>query len=204
VNKFLLVIAAFGILSSTTTAKAQDYNNNSSTSVNEAATISQPIRIYKNTDLNFGGLFSGISGGDIHVFGTIGALTIPPSGAPSGATTTSATYPGGSGPKKYLGSGPSNIATQVASFIVTGEPSLTYSISVSGGTSIISGSGNQMTITLDHPTGGAVNPAGTGGTIQVSGEPGTDKFTVGGTLKMNPGQASGHYSGSFNVTVCYN
>ena len=61
-----------------------------------------------------------------------------------------------------------------------------------------------MAVVLDNPAGGAVNGSGTVGTLQTSGDPGTDKFTIGGTLTVKASQASGVYTGSFNVTVAYN
>jgi hypothetical protein len=90
--------------------------------------------------------------------------------------------------------------------VVTGEPSLTYSICVSGGTSVCHATlpGCIMNVALDAPCGGAVNSSGTSGTIQSTGETGTDKFTIGGTLTVASQQASGSYSGEFSVTVAYN
>ncbi len=204
VKKFFMLAAGIAILHFADVAKAQ---NDCSTSVNEAATISQPIKLYKNTDLNFGSIVTGVAQGNVHVFGTIGALTIPASGSPTGVTTTSATYPGGTGPAKYTGTGLGNVQAQVSSFIVTGEPGVTYSITVSGGTSVKTGIGDAphtMTVVLDNPAGGAVNAGGTMGTLQTSGNPGTDKFTIGGTLTVKASQLSGLYTGTFNVVVAYN
>lgn len=180
-------------------------------SVNEAATICLPIRIYKNTDLQFGGLVSGSVGGNVHVFGSIGSVDLSIGGVPSAATTTNSTYPGAGGPIRFTGQGAgtlgstARLAPQVASFIVTGDPCATYSIIVSGGTTITNTTnGSSMPLTLDPPSGGNVNGAGNQGTISSSGVVGTDRFTVGGTLSVGAGQMPGYYTGTFCVTVAYN
>jgi len=200
-------LAAAMILASAGMSEAQ---TSSSTSVNEAATISQPIRLYKNTDLNFGGIVAGLVGGNVHVTGTITTVTL--SGTPSALTTTTETFPGGTGPAKYTGSGTSgagftaNVAAQVASLIVTGEPCLTYAISVTGGTLVTDGTfpGHTMVVALDPPSGGNVNVGGTAGQIANTGDPGIDKFVIGGVLTVGALQTSGLYTGTFNVSVNYN
>lgn len=202
----------FAVIIILVSAGRMSAQNSASTSVNEAATISQPIQIFKNTDLNFGSIIAGLVGGNVHVTGTIGALTTA-SNPPTGVTTTSESFPGGSGPSPYSGGSSSSgagfslkVSAQVASFIVTGEPCLTYSIAVSGGTSVSDNTfpGHTMAVVLDKPIGGNVNGSGTGGTIQNNGDPGTDKFVIGGTLTVGPFQTSGLYTGSFSVQVCYN
>jgi len=206
-NSIKYFVAAI-ILSSAGISLAQTSAN---TTAQEAATISQPIQIWKNTDLNFGGIVSGLVQGNVHVTGTIGTL-VTTTNPPTGATTTSITFPGGTGPVAYTGTGtsafsnPTKVTAQVASFIVTGEPCLTYSIAVSGGTTVTDQSipGHSMAVVLDHPSGGAVNVGGTAGTIQNTGDPGTDKFIVGGTLTVGAFQTSGLYTGSFSVVVTYN
>lgn len=186
--------------------------NNYAQSVNEAATISLPIRIYKNTDLEFGGVISGSASGNVHVYGTIGTVSLNGGGDPSATTNSSVTYPSGNGPIKFTGQGggslgqTARLAPAVASFIVTGDPSATYSILVSGGTSISNTTvgGSTMSVTLDKPSGGNVNGAGNQGTISSNGVAGTDRFTVGGTLHVGAGQVSGYYTGTFCVTAAYN
>jgi len=201
--KFLFAVAIY--LGSSGLVLAQ---TSASTSVTEAATISQPIRLFTNTNLNFGGLVGGLTAGNVHVYGTVGTITIPGSGSPTAPTTTNVTYPGGTGPVKYTGSSSAlgftaNVAAQVASLIVTGEPCLSYSISVSGGTTVSDNTfpGHTMAVVLDKPAGGNVNAAGTAGVLSTAG---TDEFTIGGVLTVGAPQTSGLYTGSFNVTVAYN
>jgi hypothetical protein len=208
-KKSISLFFAAIILSSAGLAQAQ---NSASTTAQEAATISQPILIYKNTDLNFGGIVAGLVSGTAHVTGTIGTLTVPVSGSPTGVTTTAIAFSPSNGPIAYTGTGtssysnPTKVTAQVASFIVTGEPCLTYSIAVSGGTTVTDQSipGHSMSVALDHPAGGNVNVAGTAGQISNNGDPGTDKFTVGGILTVGAFQTSGYYTGSFTVVVTYN
>ena len=81
-----------------------------------------------------------------------------------------------------------------ASFTVTGLPLFTYAITLPGSTSITAG-GNSMTVNTFTST-----PSGSG----QLGVLGSQALTVGATLVVGASQASGSYSGTFNVTVVYN
>lgn len=85
---------------------------------------------------------------------------------------------------------------QPAQFLVTGDPNMTYAITLpADGTVTLS---NGVT---DMPLSGFVSdPAGSG---VLSGS-GSQVLSVGATLGVSAGQPPGSYSGSFNVTVNYN
>jgi len=92
-----------------------------------------------------------------------------------------------------LASGPGT----AADFIVTGEPSATYAITLPASVSL-TGPGPAMTADtfVSSPT-----PTGT-----LSAGPGTETILVGATLNVAAGQTAGAYTtaGTFNVTVNYN
>lgn len=83
-----------------------------------------------------------------------------------------------------------------AQFMVSGDPNLTYSISlpVDGSVTLHSGA-NSMAL-----NGFTSNPAGTGRL----GGGGAQTLMVGATLSVAHSQAIGSYSGTFGVTVNYN
>ena len=85
-------------------------------------------------------------------------------------------------------------ATAAAAFNVTGQGSATYSISLPASTTVTSG-GNTMTVNAF-----ASNPSGTG----ALSAGGSQALTVGATLNVGASQATGTYTGTFNVTVTYN
>ena len=82
-----------------------------------------------------------------------------------------------------------------AKFKVNGEGTSTYSITLPTTDQTISdGASHNMTINAFECSAGAV------GTLVG----GTQDFTVGATLNVGASQATGVYTGSFNVTVNYN
>lgn len=90
--------------------------------------------------------------------------------------------------------GPSGGVTS-AQFTVTGIPLFTYAITLPGSAVLTSG-GNTMTVNTFTS-----NPSGTG---QLQVILGSQILTVGATLNVGANQASGTYTGTFNVTVVYN
>jgi len=82
-----------------------------------------------------------------------------------------------------------------ATFAVVGLPSATYSITLPSSVTVADLSSNNMTI--DTFTS---NPSGTG-SLSVLG---TQTLNVGATLHVNANQATGLYTGTFDVTVVYN
>lgn len=85
---------------------------------------------------------------------------------------------------------------QPAQFVVTGDPSMTYAITLPADGTVALSNG-----TTNMPVNGFVSdPAGSG---VLSGS-GSQVLSVGATLGVSAGQPPGSYSGSFNVTVNYN
>ncbi len=91
-----------------------------------------------------------------------------------------------------------------ASFLVTGEPLYTYSITVPATIALSETGGGAMTVNnvkVKSDSGVEGGPAALGKLIALAG---TETFTVGGTLAVGATQASGAYTGTFSVTVQYN
>ncbi len=82
-----------------------------------------------------------------------------------------------------------------ASFEVSGDPNATYTITLPASILLSDGGENQMTV-----DGFVSNPNGTG---TLSGA-GSQTINVGATLNVSAGQATGSYSGTFEVSVDYN
>lgn len=80
---------------------------------------------------------------------------------------------------------------QAGKFRVTGNPNTAYSFTVSPSVTL-TGPGTAMTASI---SGSSVN----GGLTAA----GIDDITTGGTLTVNSNQASGAYTGTYNVTVNY-
>ena len=121
------------------------------------------------------------SGGDMD-FGTLaaddtaGTVTVTPAGARTSVNV-------------YLFGG----FPTAASFDVTGASGQAYSITFPSPATLTSG-GNTMTVdTFNHDAGATPTLVG-----------GSDTFNVGATLHVGAAQASGTYSGTFDVTVSYN
>lgn len=79
-------------------------------------------------------------------------------------------------------------------FTITGEPTLTYTTTLPAGTI------NITNVALNTMTVGTFN-SNASGTIPGGG---TETFSVGATLTVAVGQASGTYTGTYPVTVQYN
>jgi protein-disulfide isomerase len=110
-----------------------------------------------------------------------GTVTISPAGARS------------SGGGVFLVSSGAGAA---ASYTVGGTSSATYAITLpSNGEVVLTSGPNSMAV-----NNFSSSPAGTG----VIGGGGTQTLSVGATLTVGGNQATGSYSGSFNVTVEYN
>lgn len=86
-----------------------------------------------------------------------------------------------------------------ALFSVTGDPSVTYSITLpaNGVVSLTSGAN---TMAVDNFTS---NPSATTPSTGLLSAGGSQTLSVGATLSVGSNQASGSYSGSFSVTVNY-
>lgn len=110
--------------------------------------------------------------------GTGGTVTVPPTGeiTTSGGLTLTTQLP-----------------TGAAQFKVTGEAGFHYSISMDATTTISNGSGGSMNVaSLEHNATGTLDGGG------------EEIFRVGGVLTVSSGQATGSYTGTFNVDAAYN
>jgi len=110
--------------------------------------------------------------------GTGGTVKVTSSGvvAPSGGLTLTTQLP-----------------TGPAQFKVTGEADFHYSITMATSTTLTNGSDGSMTVNnLEHNATGTLNGLG------------EEVFKVGGVLSVSSGQATGSYTGSFNVDAAYN
>jgi hypothetical protein len=109
---------------------------------------------------------------------TGGTVTVSPAGAATPSAGVTIVTPG---------------SVSAATFNVTGEPSTAYTITLP--TSITISNGAQ-TMAVDTFTS---NPGGTGALSPA----GTQLLAVGGKLTVGVAQATGSYTGTFNVTVAY-
>jgi len=87
-----------------------------------------------------------------------------------------------------------------AAYNVSGAVNTTYSITLPASITVTSGPAN-MTINALLARTASAGSDGLTGTLSAGG---TDSFTVGGTLNVSQGQATGTYTGTFDVTVAYN
>ncbi len=142
------------------------------------ATIMPAISASKNTNTD--------TNGDL-AFGVIvpgessGTVTISPS-------TSNRTYRGG---VALVAS-----TSGAASFNITGSANAVYTVTLPDTDTIdISSAGNIMKVQsfTIHPPSGSANLGADGQAI----------FNVGGTLLVEPNQAAGSYTGTFQVTVAY-
>jgi Domain of unknown function (DUF4402) len=117
--------------------------------------------------------------GDVVAGGSAGTVVLTPAGVRSAAGGTTLGNAGG---------------TAAAAFNVTGQGSATYAITLPASTTVTSGA-NTMTVNAF-----ASSPSGTG----ALSAGGSQALTVGATLNVGASQATGTYTGTFNVTVTYN
>lgn len=131
-----------------------------------------PIGIVNNRGLSFGKFAA--------AFG--GAVTISPSGARSA-----------SGGVVLLSSG----SGAAAQFTVSGDPNLTYDITLpaNGSVALTAGPGQSMAVRDFTSSPSVTGQLGAGG---------SQTLNVGATLDVSSGQAPASYTGSFDVLVNYN
>lgn len=97
----------------------------------------------------------------------------------------------------------SNLMPQMslATYMVTGEPGRTYSITLPSTITVTYTTSNMVINNLlAKPASGAQSHTATG-TLNVAG---SEQFTIGATLNVAAGQQEGLYTGTFNITVAYN
>jgi hypothetical protein len=187
-KKILLSIVAIAAIValpiSATAASTTTVGTNTVTTpaITAAAKIIQPISIVTDgVQLNFGTIASSTSAATV--------LLTP-------ANVRSI----GSGTATLITTGALNIANTVPSFTVNGEPSAAYTITLPAGNVTLNGpSSNTMTVG-SFTTSLGTGAAATAGTLTS----GTQTFTLGASLAVGVSQASGSYTGTFNITVAYN
>lgn len=91
-------------------------------------------------------------------------------------------------------------AHRTAAYNVNGSANAAYVITLPGTITVNHSGGETMTVS-DIKAKPASAAEGTAGTLSAGG---IDTFTVGGTLTVGAAQATGAYTGTFNVTVAYN
>lgn len=115
------------------------------------------------------------------VAGSGGTVTVSPAGGRSA-----------SGGVVLVPSGPG----AAAQFIVSGDANVSYAISLPGnGVVVLTSSANSMAVNNFTSSPSSTGTLGAGGSQTLS---------VGATLSVGSNQASGSYSGTFDVTVNYN
>lgn len=151
----------------------------SKTTTTAAVNLITPLTLTENTSLHFGTMSVQASTDGTCVLATDGTRTQTGGVDLSSATPTATT----------------------ASYSVTGAVSTTYAITLPTSISVTDGSSNTMTISSFKAKATSTGTDGTTGTLSASG---TDGFSIGATLTVPAGQATGAYTGSFDVTVAYN
>lgn len=150
----------------------------STASADAQATIITPIAISKTTDLNFGVMSVSATTAGTCVLSTSNGRTA------TGGVNLSTT-----------GTQSSN-----AAYTITGQEDATFAITLPGSATVTKEVGVTMNIkdfTARVQDAGADATTGT-----LTG--GTRTMSVGATLEVAAGQATGVYNGSFDVTVAYN
>jgi hypothetical protein len=168
ITKILSVALVMFAFSATTFAQL-------SATASASAVIISPLRIVKVTDLHFGTIMKGTLASTV-VLTPAGVRSIG-----SGDATLSAIAP----------------ASAVASFTITGEPTLSYTINLPAAPFNVVNGGNNMSVGtfVSSPAAGVNSiPAG-----------GSQTLTVGATLSVGAAQVSGTYTANLlTVTVNYN
>jgi hypothetical protein len=163
-----LVLLAVVLIGITATSFAQ-----ATATANASATILPKVSVQKNNDLNFGGIYTGATGGTVVIAAQDGNVT----------RTGTASMNSGTG--------------NAAKFTISGMANAPVTVVLPGTILNLTGAGVPMPYTL------ATNiTPGTGGALAAFLDwQGNYTFWVGGTLTVGATQAPGTYSGSFTMTV---
>ncbi|MCE1197899.1 MAG: DUF4402 domain-containing protein [Marinilabiliales bacterium] len=151
--------------------------SSASATATSTATIVKPLALTNNRDLAFGRIAVTATGTGNVTIAAVDAGTRAVGGGSTGITLAN------------------GLASSSASFTVTGEGNTSYSLTFPGTATLSDGTHNMTaTLALDAAHG-ASNTLAAGG---------TEDFYIGGSLAISAGQASGDYTGTFNVTIAYN
>ena len=143
-------------------------------SASSTTRIISPITLTKTADLAFGAIVKASTGNAVVTIGN-GADTVNVTGTNAAAASGTISR---------------------AKYTVGGEGGQTFAITVPG-TMTMSSGGDNITVNL-------TTAAATGTLSGSLGSAGTFALNVGGNFTIPAAQASGDYTGSFNVTVAYN
>jgi len=146
-----------------------------------AANIVTPIAISETSSLHFGTMAVLAGTGGTCVLSTQGVRT------QTGGVNLSAQTPSASN----------------AAYDVSGAVNTTYAITLPASITVTETLLGTATMNINNLLARTVS-AGSDGLTGTLSAGGTDSFTVGGTLNVAAGQATGLYTGSFDVTVAYN
>ncbi len=166
----VIAVAAIAIFANTTSSFAQ-----ASATASASATIITPISIAKSVDMNFGNIAVSASTSGTVVLDTKGART---TGGAGGVTLPATTG-----------------TVAAAEFIVSGEASYTYAITLPATATLADGKGNTMGVNTFTSY-----PSATG-TLDSKGN---ETLTVGATLSVAAAQAAGTYTDKAGVPVTVN
>ena len=182
-----LLLSAIVILSFSAVSFGQ-LNSSTTNTATAGATIITPIKITKNTNLDFGTLIA-----------AAGDVTLDPSGTVNYGSSAAFT-------------GAAKINPTAATFTVTGNYGNAYSINISGLTTTVKHTDNSTTMALK---GWVITPNVTNANFSdvlgtgyadglLSADAGTQAFGIGVTLTIGSNQKAGVYTSSaFTVTVAY-
>ncbi len=149
------------------------------TSTTADVTLKTPLVLTKTAELHFGTLMTTTAAGTC-ALSTAGART------PSGGVSLSA-----------------QTTVSAAAYSVSGEASAGFAITLpaDGVVTVSDGGGHSMNVNSFVAREAAAGADGTTGTLSGAG---AQTFTVGATLVVGASQATGSYTGTFNVSVDYN
>jgi Domain of unknown function (DUF4402) len=176
-KKTLAFALVLGSLAAASPAFAQAANTSTDTA-SGSVTIIRPLTLTKTTDLAFGRVVQPRSG--------TGTVSI---------ANNSTTVVGGSGAVVLSG-----LTTSHAVFGVSGEGAQVVNVT-SPATFDLSNGANTITVTLAPDWNTTTNQVTLSGSL---GAAGSATLNLGGSFNLPSTQASGAYTGTFNVTVAYN
>lgn len=176
-KKTLALALAVGSLAAAGPAFAQAANTSTDTA-SGSVTIIRPLTLTKSSDLAFGRVVQPRSG--------VGTVSI---------ANNSTTVVAGSGAVALSG-----LTTGRAVFGVSGEGAQVVNIT-SPATFDLSNGSDTITVTLSPDWNTTTNQVTLTGSL---GGAGSATLNLGGSFNLPSTQASGAYTGSFNVTVAYN
>lgn len=174
--RYFIMSVVFAAISTSLFAQQTDQ-----ASANISAGVIIPISITKLTDMNFGNMSVGSTGGTVVWNPTTGVRSVSPGSGITLPTTSG--------------------SPTLASFTVSGQANYGYSITLpSTAITLDDGAAHTMTVTTFTSSPSA------SGTLSAGSTTGTQTLYVGATLNVSANQAAGIYTSTvpFSVVVSYN